>query len=135
MKRYTPEQRADALVLLTASGGQSRRTARQTGIPESTLRHWRNGTRAPEARAMGARKNRPTAEACEHIAALLLKSIEGKLDTGTAVGLATVFGIMVDKAQILRASAPPPEPEQPIDLSRLTPEQLETLNGWLQDTV
>jgi hypothetical protein len=77
---------------------------------------------------------RPAAEDCERIAVLLLNQIESKVDTSNLVGTSTAFGIMLDKAGMLRAAAPPEDGEQPIDLSKLSPERLEILNGWLAES-
>lgn len=130
---YTDEQRAAALVKLAANAGNVTRTAAELGVPEATLRSWRDGARSPKARKECALKMRPTAERCDEIAASMLDKIEEKIDTGTLAGTTTAFGIMVDKAAMLRAAAPPDEGEQVIDLSKLSPERLEILNGWLAE--
>lgn len=40
-KRYTPAEKAEALDQLRINGGNIAYTSTQTGIPERTLRHWR----------------------------------------------------------------------------------------------
>jgi transposase-like protein len=55
-RRYSDEDRALALA---ANAGNAKLTARQLGIPETSLRHWRKGDRHPGAANMGAQKGRP----------------------------------------------------------------------------
>ncbi len=58
----------------------------------------------------------------------------GKMADASLVQLATTAGIATDKMLTLRAAGETwKEPEQPIDLSKLTVEQLLTLDGWLPE--
>jgi transposase-like protein len=56
-RSYTPEQRAQVLALV-AGGAAVKRTARETGIPESTVRMWRDdpeGAAPPDVRERAVR--------------------------------------------------------------------------------
>src|SRR5512132_4142318 len=39
---YTDEQKAQVYVALTANDGNVKRTSRETGVPEGTVRTWKN---------------------------------------------------------------------------------------------
>jgi transposase-like protein len=41
-RRFTPEARAETLAVLKANGGNIKKTARETGVAESTVRVWRD---------------------------------------------------------------------------------------------
>lgn len=41
-RRYSPEQRAQVLAVLKASGGKVKPTSRETGVPPQTIRAWRD---------------------------------------------------------------------------------------------
>jgi transposase-like protein len=100
-RSYTDEQRASALAALEANAGDVRKTARELGIPEATLRLWKQGKRHPEAAAMCAAKKAPLAEALREVARQLLESIPSKIDESSLSQVAVAMGIAVDKAQLL----------------------------------
>lgn len=101
-RRYTDEERANALAALAANGGNVQRTAEQLGIPQITLHNWARGKRHPEASQMGERKKGPMADRLEEIAWQLLEAIPGKIDGATLATTATAMGIAIDKARLLR---------------------------------
>lgn len=104
-REYTPEDRARAYVVLQTNEGNLKRTARETGIPEPTIRRWRNEW------AEGGPPNLDLVEAVvvEHVEAMeevrnlaLLRIRErlespDKKDQGTLPQLGTVYGILTDK--------------------------------------
>jgi hypothetical protein len=105
-RRYTDEARSNALAALAANGGNVARTAAELGIPEATLRAWANGDRHPEALQMCEQKKGPLAEQCDAVAWALAGLMESAARRAAADGrvdkIATAFGILVDKAQLLR---------------------------------
>jgi transposase-like protein len=124
-RRYSDEERAEALAMLSANGGGVERTAEQLGIPVETLRNWSQGRRHPEAVQMAADKKGPLADRLEHLAHVLLDELArpGKRAAAGLQQLATTFAIAVDKMRLLREQPtliPGPFP----DPRRLTDEQL-----------
>jgi len=131
---YTDAQRIDALTKLAANGGNKRKTARETGIPESTLRQWESGDRHPEARVLSAPVMRLCAEDLERAAGAVYQRLMDTLQYVRGPSAGPLLVALIDKAHFLRQTAElyQGEQEQPIDLSKLTPEQLETLGQWLE---
>jgi transposase-like protein len=121
-RRYTDEQRGNALAALAANGGYLRRTARQLKLPTETLRHWARQERHPEATEDGTLKKGQLADAFEAIAWKVLELLPGKLAQANAVQLATVAGVCIDKMHLLRGQ---PTQISQHDLSRLTDAELE----------
>jgi transposase len=102
-RRYTDEDRANALAALAANGGSIALTARQLNIPPQTLRQWARGARHPEATQMSDEKKLPLADAFEALSRQLLDGITPEKIKRTGVkDLATSAGIAVDKMQLLR---------------------------------
>lgn len=105
-RRYSDEDRANALAALAANGGNLNRTARELGIPRQTIQAWANGEHHPEAAENGASKRGLLADKLEEVAWSLVGMIEPagrKAQTKGAVGpIATAFGITIDKMRLLR---------------------------------
>lgn len=104
-REYSSEDKARAYVVLQTNEGNLKRTARDTGIPEPTIRRWRNEWES------GGPPSLELVEAAvvEHVTAqeevrdLSLQRIkerlqsEDKKEQGTLPQLATVYGILTDK--------------------------------------
>lgn len=101
-RRYTDEQRAEALAALQANGGGIPLTARQLGIPENTLRSWARGLRHPEATQMCEEKKLPLAERFESLAHSLLDHADKNLKDLNAKDAVTSAAIAVDKMRLLK---------------------------------
>lgn len=101
-RRYSDEDRSDAVAALCANGGNVKRTARELGIPEKTLANWAKGDRHPEAAAAAEEKKGPLADRLEQVAWQLADAIPGKLDAAPLQQVATALGIVVDKLRLLR---------------------------------
>lgn len=99
---YTDEVKATAYAQLQVNDGNVKRTAREIGLPVSTLRKWRD--------EWEANKNLPAAEDliaatgdfiedAERVRNLSLKVLEAKLAAGqgTVAQVATVLGVLDDK--------------------------------------
>jgi len=101
---YTSDDRAAGLAALQSNGGNLRRTARETGISDATLRRWRdetdarkdaaNGARMPEARATLADRLREFVDAALTVA-------PHKLHEANLRDVFTSLGIAIDKLQLL----------------------------------
>lgn len=104
-RRYSDEERAATLAALHANAGNVRRTARQVGVAEATVRHWAQGTRHPEGAKMGAQKRGAMAAALECVAWKLVDALDRPPEALAAAPLnqiATALGIALDKMRLLR---------------------------------
>lgn len=102
-RRYSDEERANALAALAANGGNLSLTSRQLGIPRATIQAWANSTAHPEAAENAAPKKAELADRLDVIAHQLLDGLtEDKIKLAGAPQLMTAFGIAVDKAQLLK---------------------------------
>jgi transposase-like protein len=101
-QQYTDQAKAAAFAALEVNDGNVKRTARELGLPISTLRRWRD--------EWDANKNLPAAEDlivatgdfiedAERVRNLALKKLEAKIlnGEGTVAQVATVLGILDDK--------------------------------------
>lgn len=126
-RRYTDADRVNALAALKANGGNINLTSRQTGIPHTTIRYWANGARHPEAADQAEEAYEPLADRLELVAQQLVDAIPAKIGKANLVQIVTSIGIAVDKARLLRGEATSisGRAEQPIDLTKLTDEELD----------
>jgi transposase-like protein len=103
-RRYSDEDRAAAVAAVTANGGNVQRTARQLGIPETSLRQWVKAERHPEAAQMSVEKRGTLADEMERVVWKLVEGINDpeKVKAAPVQQLATAAGILVDKIRLLR---------------------------------
>jgi len=102
-RRYSDADKATALELLRANGGNLSRTSRETGVPVSTLHEWKKGEHLSETVPELRKEKRGTlASQLEAIAWKILDVLPDKLEDASARELATTLGIVIDKAQLLR---------------------------------
>src|SRR5947209_5411368 len=103
-RRYTDNERSEALAALCANGGNIEATAKQLGMPYRTLRQWANGERHPEATQMSIEKRAPLADRLDVLAhALVDDMLKPAMRKEAGIReVATAFGIIVDKTQLLR---------------------------------
>lgn len=98
--RYTDAQKAEAFAVLEVNEGNLKRTARDCGLPVSTLRRWRDDWEKD--------KNLPSiedivdasgnfTEDATRVRNLALRELERKLPNATAAQLVTVVGVLDDK--------------------------------------
>jgi transposase-like protein len=101
---YTESEKAHVYVVLTANEGNVKRTARDTGTPEQTVRRWRD-----EWQKNGPPQEQVVQEATQDYVAslaqtrdLALQRMHERLvrDEGTLPQIATVFGVLTDKINI-----------------------------------
>lgn len=102
---YSAEDKARAYVVLQANEGNLKRTARDTGIPEPTVRRWRNewASGGPPPLDEVEKAASDYVSTAETVRDLSLQRIKERLESdsvkaqGTLPQLATVFGIVTDK--------------------------------------
>jgi len=105
---YTDEQKASAYVVLASNEGNIKRTSRDTGVPISTLRSWRDewarleSLPAPEKldEAIGT-----FADKAETIRMKALNELERQLHTAKPGDLIKIVGILDDKITRARGLA------------------------------
>ena len=101
---YTSDDKAAALAALEANDGNLRRTARETGIGDATLRRWRAETDARKDAAVDARmpQARATlADRLRHFVDTALGVAPDKLHDANLRDVMTGVGIAIDKLQLL----------------------------------
>jgi len=99
---YSDQDLARLYVVLTTNEGNVKRTARDTGMPESTVRRWKkvweeNGPPKIEEEIVEAVTN--YVDEMERTRDLALQRMHERLqnDQGTLPQIATVFGVLTDK--------------------------------------
>lgn len=117
-RRYSDEERAAALAELEANGGNVTWTARELGVPESTLRRWRDDPNMAAPAELRAQKKESLADMWEKVARQALAFLGRAFDDydrhelerelplqdvklTMAPKLATVAGIATEKHQLL----------------------------------
>jgi len=102
-RRYSDEEKANALAALAANAGNIERTARELSIPASTLQHWANGNVHAQVTNLRDQKKGVLAEGLEDVAWRLLEGVTpAKIAETDVRELLTAVGIAVDKMQLLR---------------------------------
>ena len=103
-RRYSDQERAEAMLVLAANGGNLSATAIDTGIPYHTLRHWAAGDRHPEAIQMAKEKMPPLADRLEEVVSLLAEGMDDplKIQKAPLNQIAVALGILIDKVRLLR---------------------------------
>lgn len=128
-RRYSDEERAEALAALAANGGDLAATARQLGLPRKTLEGWARGRTPAPAADLRHEKKASLADRLDELAHALV----GDLLTDRVASYkdkALSMGIAIDKARLLRGqpTAITDHTHRP-DLSRLTDAELEALEA------
>ncbi len=102
---YTNDSRAETLAILTDCEGNIAECSRRTGVPEQTIRAWRDArficTPTPESVET---KRRALADLYEDMAYKCLEAAgaEGKAEDASILQLMTASGIATDKMRLLR---------------------------------
>lgn len=107
-RSYLPEDRARAYVVWIANGQMMKRTARDAGIPEGTLRKWIQdwGANGPPVEvAEIERLAGEFAEEAERIRDIALAQLEAKLPGANVSQLVAVVGMLTDKVNLTRGLA------------------------------
>lgn len=125
-RRYSDTDKATALALLAAHGGNILRCARELRIPRSTLRKWRDGEAlSADVAQLCHQKKGELAGAFDALARQCVEGVtQAKLDRAGLVDLVKAAAIAVDKALLLRGR-PTAINRNGDDLRELTDEELE----------
>ena len=104
-RQYSDEEKANALAVLAANGGDLRGTARSLGIPKSTLENWAAQRVSAAVSELADTKKKDLADELENIALKLVEAMPDKMQDATLQQIATSLGIAIDKMQLLRGKA------------------------------
>lgn len=106
-KRYSVEERAQALAVLQANGGNLKRTERDTGIPRKTLAGWRDGNNKDHAAVVEQlpAKCEDLASKLDEIAHKIVFVIPEKIEEAKLKDLTYSLGVIIDKRNLLRGQA------------------------------
>jgi transposase-like protein len=102
-RQYSDEEKAVALTLLAANKGNMSRTARELGMPLTTLEHWRNGeNRNSTVPKLERQKKGQLAGALRGLAMRILELTNDKdIIKSGLVQRATAAAIAVDRSLLL----------------------------------
>lgn len=140
-REYSAEDKARVYVVLQTNDGNLKRTARDTGIPEPTIRRWRNEWKESGPPALDQIEEAVVeyVTEMEKTRDLALKRIHERLsspdkkDQGTLPQIATVFGVLTDK--IDRAHGIGTKHEHEHKLSLPSPDEIRASLGALIEGV
>lgn len=104
-RRYSDEERADALVTLDACGGNLTKAAKMAGVPVMTLAHWRDGAVSDGVTELRSVKREALADRLDSLAHQLLDALPDKIGEASLKDTAVSLGVAVDKALVLRGEA------------------------------
>lgn len=98
-RTYSDDDLAKLYVALTANEGNVKRTARDTGVPESTVRMYKKEWEAEGPPSLEGVEQAVEAftERAERVRDKALEAIEGKIPTGKIGELTTLVGVLDDK--------------------------------------
>ena len=107
--QYAEADKARAFICLQANQGNIKRTARDTGIPVSTIRHWKTQWEAepdssPDVALVTEATNDFLSEA-ERVRDTALRELERKIPSATPSALVATVGMLTDKIALVRGLA------------------------------
>lgn len=103
-EKHTDDERAATLALLASNGGNIAKTARGTGLSESTIRNWRDGVGVAPPELV-ANKKADLAAMFKAEAEGALGAAKSKRDDANYRDLVTGAAIAADKYQLLSGEA------------------------------
>jgi transposase-like protein len=102
MASYSDELKAETLAILDANNGNVRKTARQSGIPQSTIRDWRDGRGVTDSvTEIRAHKKGELSDLIRDELEAIFGAMNTKREAANYRELATAAGILIDKMQLL----------------------------------
>ncbi len=103
-RRYSDNDKATALAALDANGGNVAVTAKQTGIPRTTLIEWNDGRVIPEVSELRHIKKEELADIYEDVTRLYLDRARDKSAIENTSGNAAILAAATatDKMRLLR---------------------------------
>lgn len=99
--RYSDDQRAAVLAALDANGGNLSKTARDTGVPKSTLIAWRDNVHVPPSDELRTVKKLELADLIRAELAAIFEALPGKRAAASYKDATTAAGILMDKLALV----------------------------------
>ena len=115
-RTYSDTEKATALAMLDANGGNLSRTQREVGVPRTTLREWRDGRHNGQVADIRQEKKEHLADLFEAFIRNVLPVAEGKMKGASFRDLLTGVGIAADKLLALRGEAPAEDQKQKVNV-------------------
>lgn len=112
-RQYSDNDKATALAALDANSGNLKLTARELGIPASTLQRWRDGQVNDDVTVLRTYKKDELAERLVEIAHQLIDAAPDKVKGANLQQIFTSLGIAIEKIQLLEGE--PTERSEVID--------------------
>ena len=129
-RQYTDDFRANCVLMLEAAGypdkeGSLTAVSKNVGVPLRTLSRWFNKEQNPPPDQLVNEKKGILTDQLENLAYRLVDVMGGAIDDAPLRELATTFGIVIDKWQLL-SNRPTAivKLEQAIKDGRITPDQI-----------
>lgn len=123
--KYSDVDKATALAVLDANGGNVKKTATDTGIPRNTLAEWAKGRVSDEVPGIRHETRLELAALIDAELNAIFAEMNNKRELATYKDLATAAGIFTDKKQLLEGKATARVESR--DLSKLSDDELERL--------
>ena len=101
-RRYTNNERANAVAAVAVGGGSVHGTAKKLGIPETSLRQWHKGQRCRQVLPLSEQKRLELADRFEEVIHQAVEVVVEKLSEASAAQAAVIAGIACDKMLLLR---------------------------------
>ena len=95
-KRYTPDEKSDALGQLSANNGDLTYTSTETGIPPETLRRWWKQQQAQPEQQLQQKLTHLRQQLVEN-ALMLAEAMEDKIENAPLNQLASAMGTVLDR--------------------------------------
>jgi hypothetical protein len=99
---HSEDRKAEVLAVLAANGGNVLRTARKMGLPEATVRKWKNGEVPATVAEKCEEKKRSIADALEAIIWQVLGILPDKLPGASVHELNGTLKLSAETRQLLR---------------------------------
>lgn len=100
--KYSDVDKATALAVLDANGGNVKKTATDTGIPRTTIERWTKGQAVnPDVTDLRHEKKGELADRLREIAHKLIDSVDTKIPDANLQQVFTALGITIEKMQLL----------------------------------
>jgi transposase-like protein len=130
-RHYSDEERAAALAALKANGGDSKRTAAQVGVPESSLRHWAKLPDRAAPAKLRAENEQDLAAKLMDLAHRLVDAAPKKIAKAGLRDVVVAAAVALDKARLARGLPTAINETRRFDASKLTEDEAITLDRLL----
>jgi hypothetical protein len=104
-RRWSAQDRIDALAVLASCGGNVEEASRQTGVPPRTLAFWRDRPASGQDRAALAVREELLSQSLERLMWKLVRGAKGKIEGAKLPAVLNGFAVMFDRWKTLRDRA------------------------------